>query len=57
LPANKVAVPDVIVSTCVNGPRACVKVTSNGPEVPLGIATVSLIVKGVPDVGVTVKLK
>jgi hypothetical protein len=57
LPPNKVAVADVIVSACVNGPRGCVKVTSNEPAVMAGIGTVPLIVKGVPDVGVRVKLK
>jgi hypothetical protein len=57
LPANRVAESDVIVYVCVNGPREPVAGTSNGPTVPGGIATLLVIVMGVPERGVRVKLK
>jgi hypothetical protein len=57
LPLNRVAEGDVIVYACVNGPREPVVVTSNEPAVPAGIETLLVIVMGVPETGVRVKLK
>ena len=57
LPLNRVAEDDVIVYVFVNGPREPVVVTSNEPAVPAGIGMVLLIVMGVPETGVRVKLK
>jgi hypothetical protein len=57
LPLNRVAEGDVIVYACVNGPREPVVLTSNEPAVPAGIGTLLVIVMGMPEVGVRVKLK